>query len=91
VILEAAGQQPQPQTKQAQITAVLTVEPLHPILAHRTDAQVDDPHIRQAAGDQQPTEPFGVTQMAFVDMEAATRQVGEKVSICGRFCTSGCC
>src|SRR6266508_3910530 len=78
MILEGAGEQPQPQTKQAEITAVLTVQPLHPLIAHGTDAQIDDPQIRQAGSNQQPTEPGGVAEMAFMDLKAATFQVREK-------------
>src|SRR6266545_4924199 len=77
MILEGAGEQPQPQTKQAEITAILTVQPLHPLIGHGTDAQIDDPHIRQTGGDQQPTQPIGVAEMAFMDLKAATFQVRE--------------
>jgi len=78
MILEAASEQAQSQTKQAQITAILAVKPLHPIIPQRTHAQIDDPQIGQARRDQQTTEPFGVAQMAFVDMEPTTFLVGEE-------------
>src|SRR5689334_1814830 len=78
MLLEGTSQQPQPQTKQAQIAPILTVKPLHPLILYGTHTQIHQPEIRQATGDQQPTQPFGVAEMAFVDLKAATFQVREK-------------
>ncbi len=78
LVLEAACEEPQAESKQAQITAVLAVQPLQPAVAHGADAEIDDPEIGQAGGDQQAREPCGIAEMALVELEAATFLVGEK-------------
>src|SRR3712207_1792316 len=54
------------------------MQPLHPVLPQRTDAEIDDPHIRQASRYQQPTQSLWVAQMALVDMEPTAFEVGEE-------------
>src|SRR5881409_1919240 len=88
MILEATRQQPQSQSKEAQITAVLTMEHSHPIRAHRTDAQIDDPQIGQARRDQQPTHSLRIAEMTFMDVEPATFLVRRRSRSADVFCTS---
>src|SRR5262245_20492523 len=78
MILERAGQQPQAQAKQAQITAVLTMEYAHPIILHCTHAQIDNPHIGQARRDQQSRHSLGIAEMTFLDVKPATFLVREE-------------
>jgi hypothetical protein len=52
MIREAAGQQAQSETTQAEIAPVLPMEPFHPVIAHGTDTEVHDPEIRQARRNQ---------------------------------------
>lgn len=51
----------------------------HPFLIFdRRDSQVHDPVVGQAGSDQEPRDPFGVGDVAFVKMESATLLVGEE-------------
>ncbi len=70
-VLEAAREQPQTQPKEAEIAAILSMQPFEPPILQRTDTQIDEPEIGQTGCDQQPAEPFRVAEVTLVDMKAA--------------------
>src|SRR5690242_8619451 len=78
MILETACQQTQSQTEQAQVTAILTMEQLHPVLLCRTDPQIDEPEIGETRRDQQARQSLRVAEMAFMDVEPAAFLVGKE-------------
>src|SRR6185503_10580174 len=54
------------------------MQPFHPLFLERTHSQIDQPHIGQATGDQKPTQPLWLTQMAFVHLKATAFLVREE-------------
>ncbi len=52
-VLEAAREQAQTQPKQAQVAPILPMQPFQPAVAHGTHAEIHQPQIGQARGDQQ--------------------------------------
>lgn len=78
LVLEAAREEPQAQPKEAQVAAILAMEVLHPAIAYSADAEIHDPEIGQARGNQQATEAGRIVQMALVQVKTATLLVREK-------------
>src|SRR5215216_3427831 len=72
MILEAAGQQPQSETKEAQIAAILTMQLAHPIIPRGTDAEIHNPEIGQTRRDQQPPQARRLAQVTFMNLQSAT-------------------
>src|SRR3712207_2840406 len=82
-VLEAACEQTQAQPKEAEVTAIPPMQPLQPVVAQRTDAEVDQPQIRQTCGDQQACQALGLPEMALMQVEAATLLVRkERLDMC---------
>ena len=69
IMVEQVVQQPQAELKQAQVTAVTPMNNWQPVVILRNRAQANDPQIRRAGGDQQPTDRLRIAQMAAVDLK----------------------
>jgi len=54
------------------------MQPFEPVMAQTTDAQIDDPEIGQARGNQQTTEACWIAQMARMQVKPATLLVREE-------------
>ncbi len=54
------------------------MELFEPALTHGTDAEIDDPEVGQARGNQQAREPGRITEMARVQVKATTFLIREK-------------
>src|SRR5580765_396310 len=78
MILEAAREQPQSEAKEAQITAILPMELVHPIIPHGTNAEIHDPEIGQARCDQQAPQTLWVAEMTLMDVEPTTFLIREE-------------
>jgi hypothetical protein len=63
VVLEAARQQAQPQAKEAQVAPIPSMQLLEPAVTQGTHAEIDQPQIGQARGDQQAREPLRITEV----------------------------
>ena len=51
---------------------------IDPVFAQRLQTQMDDPHVRQTSRDHQRAEPFGIGQMALVQIKSATFLIREE-------------
>lgn len=76
--VEQVLQELEAQLKETEITAVSTMQDRQETACVHLRAQVDDPDVGQASGNQQARQALWVSEMAFMELEAAAFLVGEE-------------